>query len=136
MDTVTGECLCGQLQYRCEAQAIMAGHCQCTDCQKMSGSGHASSIAFPAGSLKITGEMSTYQKKADSGNIVTRGFCPNCGSQVHATNTGYEQFEFIRAGSLHNLEHFKPTMVVYAKSAASWDSTDPELVHFDEMPSA
>jgi len=134
MEALSGECLCGAITYECTESALMAGHCQCTDCQKISGAGHASNIAVPKGSLNISGQLSFHEKVADSGNTVKRGFCPDCGCHIYAENSGMQQFEFIRAGSLHNLELFSPGMVVYARSGASWDHTDPSLPHFETTP--
>ncbi|WP_271274210.1 GFA family protein [Aliamphritea hakodatensis] len=134
MATLTGECLCGEIRYECTREPVMAGHCQCRDCQKISGTGHISSIALPKGSLDIQGTLSFHDKKAASGNIVRRGFCPGCGCHIYAENSGFPQLEFIRAGSLHDPEAFKPGMVVYAGSAASWDYIDPELPAFEAMP--
>lgn len=134
MSKISGECLCGDVSYECSQEPVMAGHCQCTDCQKISGAGHIANIAIPRGSLSISGQLAFHEKQAESGNIVKRGFCPNCGSHIYAENSGVPQLEFIRAGSLHDLEQFKPAMVVYSSSAASWDHMDPELPAFEKMP--
>lgn len=134
MEKISGACLCGAVEYECVEEAVMGGHCQCTDCQKISGAGHISSVVVPRGSLRIRGNLRFHEKKADSGNIVRRGFCPQCGCHIYAENSGMPQFEFIRAGSLDNLEAFTPTMVVFARSGASWDYVDPALPKFDTMP--
>ncbi|MGB0942255.1 MAG: GFA family protein [Marinomonas sp.] len=134
MTQLSGDCLCGNISYTCTEEAVMSGHCQCADCQKISGAGHISSLAIPRGSLTIKGEMAFHEKQADSGNVIKRGFCPQCGSHIYAENSGFPQFEFIRAGSLHDLENFKPSMVVYASSGASWDHMDPGLPKFETMP--
>lgn len=136
MSALSGECLCGNISYSCSEEPVMAGHCQCTDCQRISGTGHISSIAVPRGSLLIEGSLSFHEKQAESGNTVRRGFCPQCGSHIYAENDGFPQFEFIRAGSLHDPEMFKPSMVVYTSSGASWDYLDPELPKFNKMPTA
>ncbi len=136
MSTISGECLCGKISYSCSQEPVLAGHCQCSDCQKISGAGHISSIAVPRGSLVIDGELAFHEKQAASGNTVKRGFCPGCGSHIYAENSAVAELEFIRAGSLHDLEQFKPTMVVYASSGASWDHMDPALPKFDTMPNA
>jgi hypothetical protein len=44
------------------------------------------------------------------------------------------EVECIRAGSLHDPELFKPSMVVYASNSASWDYMDPVLAKYDLMP--
>ncbi len=134
MTTLSGECLCGAINYHCTEAPVIAGHCQCTDCQKMSGTGHSSNMAVPRGGLTIQGRMAFHEQKAESGNIVKRGFCPQCGSHIYAENSGMPHFEFIRAGSLHDIEKFKPTMVVYTSSGAQWDHIDPTLTAFETMP--
>ncbi|MGB1237460.1 MAG: GFA family protein [Pseudomonadales bacterium] len=134
MSTLSGSCLCGAIEYSCDQDAAVAGHCQCKDCQKISGTGHISSIGVPKGSLHIKGELRFHQKQADSGNTVTRGFCPQCGCHIYAANSGFSELEFIRAGSLDDTESFTPQLVVYHQSAPSWDNTDAQLPHFDSMP--
>lgn len=134
MGKLSGECLCGAVEYECAEEAIMAGHCQCTDCQKISGAGHISSIMVPRGSLTIRGSLKFHEKQADSGNIVRRGFCPECGCHIYAENSGMPHFEFIRAGSLRDLEEFRPSVVVFARSGPSWDHMDPALPRFETMP--
>jgi hypothetical protein len=134
MPNLSGECLCGHISYSCTEEPVMAGHCQCTDCQKISGAGHIANIAVPRDSLTITGDLAFHEKQAESGNTVKRGFCPKCGSHIYAENSGVPHLEFIRAGSLHDLEKFKPSMVVYASSGASWDHMDPALPKFETMP--
>ncbi|MFA0812531.1 GFA family protein [Microbulbifer epialgicus] len=134
MSNLSGACLCGAVSYTCESEAIMAGHCQCTDCQKISGAGHIANIAVHKGSIRISGRLMFHEKRAESGNLVKRGFCPSCGCHIYAENSGMPQLEFLRAGSLHNLEQFSPSMVVYAGSGASWDYMDPKLPKFEKMP--
>jgi len=129
-----GGCLCGAVRYESAAEAAMAGHCQCVDCRKSSGSGHCSHLAVPKEAFSVTGNVTTYEKPADSGNIVTRAFCPTCGAAVYSSNSAMPQLVFIRASSLDDVEVFKPQLVVYASRAASWDHVDPKLPSFAEMP--
>ncbi|HEY2229758.1 MAG TPA: GFA family protein [Xanthobacteraceae bacterium] len=112
----------------------MAGHCQCVDCRRSSGSGHCSHLAVPRDAVTVSGVVMTYDKPADSGNIVSRAFCPVCGAPVYSLNAAVPQFIFLRASSLDDLEVFKPQAVVYAGRAASWDHIDPSLSRFSTMP--
>ena len=134
MEKLSGECLCVAVSFECSEDAVLAGHCQCSDCQKISGTGHASNIGVPKGSMTVKGTLSYHEHKADSGNTVKRGFCPNCGCDIYIENSGLPMFEFLRAGSLHNLELYNPTMLVYAKQGVSWDTIDPALTVFEGMP--
>lgn len=132
----TGGCLCGSVRYECAAEPAMSGHCQCNDCRRTSGSGHSSHLAVPEKAVSISGKASVYERRADSGNVVGRAFCPTCGSPIYSTNSGMPGLVFLRASSLDDLEIFKPQVVVYTKRAASWDFIDPKLPAFETMPPA
>ena len=129
-----GGCLCGAVRYKSSAAPLICAHCHCEDCRRTSGTGHGSHLAVPAEAFSITGEVKFYDRPADSGHIVSRAFCPNCGSAVYSGNREMGTFVFIRASSLDDLEVFKPMAVVYTKRAASWDRQDPTLPSFEEMP--
>ena len=89
---------------------------------------------MPQDAVKITGPVTTYDKPADSGNVVTRAFCPTCGAPIYSTNSGMAGLVFLRASSLDDPEIFQPQLAVYTKRAASWDQIDPALPSFAEMP--
>lgn len=129
----TGGCLCGAVHYECTAKPVVAGHCQCTDCRRASGTGHSSHMAVPAESVTVRGKLTRFDKAADSGNVVTRAFCPVCGSQILSTNSGMPDLVFIRASSLDDPEVFRAQMVVYSSRGASWDLIDPALPAFPGM---
>ena len=131
-----GGCKCGAVRYTCTAEPMAAVHCQCRDCQKDSGSGHASHLMVPKPALAISGYPSFYDYAADSGNTVTRGFCGVCGVWVYSQNSCMPDALFPTAGSLDDPEIFKPQMVVFASRATSWDYLDPELPRMAEMPDA
>lgn len=129
----SGGCLCGAVRYQGET-SLAGGHCHCVDCRKSSGSGHCSHMMVPAEGFSATGEVRFYDSAADSGNIISRGFCPTCGSAVFSRNSGMAGLVFVRASSLDDPEVFKPGMIVYTKRAPSWDRMDPELPAFEDMP--
>jgi hypothetical protein len=43
---------------------MMAGHCQCLDCQHVIGGGHAGLWPFPTDVVKLTGRPRFYEAKA------------------------------------------------------------------------
>lgn len=132
--TFTGGCLCGAVRYSCDGEAIMAGHCYCEDCRRSSGSARCSHLAVPAAAVKLTGEVKDYLRPAESGNVVTRRFCPTCGAAIASTNEAMPGLVFLRASSLDDLEVFKPQMHVWTIRAPSWDKPNDGLPIFEKVP--
>ena len=129
----TGGCLCGAVRYECSGDPVAAGHCHCLDCRRSSGTGHCSHLVVPLAAFRVSGEVRFYDAPADSGNIVSRGFCPTCGSAIYSKNSGMPDMVFPRASSLDDPEVFRPQMIVYASRAPSWDHMDPSLPTFETM---
>ncbi|MBI4490563.1 MAG: GFA family protein [Deltaproteobacteria bacterium] len=135
MDTsFTGGCICGAVRYECSAEPIMTGNCHCRDCQKAGGGAFAPALAVPTVALKITGEVKYYGTKGDSGQTVSRGFCPNCGARLLGKSKGMPDLTIILAGSLDDPGGFRPGMDIYTASAQPWDYMNPDLPKFPKMP--
>ena len=130
----SGGCLCGAVRYESASAPVVAGHCHCHDCRRTSGTGHGSHLGVPEAAFNVSGEVKFFDKPADSGNMIRRGFCPNCGSAIYSTNSGVAGMAFIRASSLDDPEVFQPGLIVYASRAPSWDHMDAALTAFAEMP--
>jgi len=134
MATIKGGCACGVVRYEFTGEPVMMGHCQCRACQHDSGTGHASHVAVPAAVFSLTGSIKYWDSKADSGNIVSRGFCTECGSPVASKNSGAQALAFVRATSLDDPAYFKPQMVVWTSMSPAWDRLDSSLPAFERMP--
>lgn len=130
----SGGCLCGGVRFTCSSPPVLSGHCQCVDCRKSSGTGHCTHIVAPKSAFSITGSVTSYARPADSGNIVTRMFCPTCGCALYSINSAMPDMIFPRASALDDPEIAKPQMVVYASRGPSWDMIDPNLPKFPLMP--
>nr|WP_246716809.1 MULTISPECIES: GFA family protein [unclassified Methylocystis] len=102
--------------------------------QEQRGTGHSSHLAVPGASVTISGDVTVYDKPADSGHVVSRAFCPRCGAPIYSLNDAMPDLIFLRASSLDDLEVFKPQMIVYASRGASWDISDTNLPRFEKMP--
>ena len=133
-DKISGGCLCGAVKYSCTSEPFVVGHCHCVDCRKSSGSGHGTHVGVMEDSLSVSGSLVFYEKPADSGNVVSRGFCSACGVAIYSTNSGMPGMVFLRASSLDDPDMVQPQMIVYASRAPAWDHMDPALPSFPEMP--
>ncbi len=130
----TGGCLCGAVRYQSTADPQVVAHCHCVDCRKSSGTGHCTHLVIPEDAFTVSGEVKFYDRPADSGNMVSRGFCPTCGSPIYSKNSGMPGMVFPRASGLDDPDVITPQMVVYTSRAPAWDNIDPALPSFPEMP--
>ncbi len=128
-----GGCLCGKVRFTGNDNQG-GGHCYCDDCRRASGTSHCSHMIVAESEFSVSGEMNFFDKSADSGNSVSRGFCPECGSAVFSRNSGMPGLVFVRASSLDDSAVFSPTMIVYASRAPEWSNPMAELPKFAEMP--
>lgn len=130
----TGGCACGAIRYEISAEPVVMTDCQCRQCQRESGTGHASHLVFPHAAAKVEGEAAHWDMVGDGGTAKRRAFCPACGSPVYMTFPGGPNFFVVRAGSLDDPSRYKPQMVTWAAAARAWDRTDPAVPKFDKMP--
>lgn len=130
----SGGCACGAIRYQCSAEPVVTGICQCRACQKYSGAGQVFHVGVPRDALTVTGEPKFHDAPADSGNIVSRGFCPDCGSQVLSRNSAMTDLMFVRGASLDDPTWLEPGIAIYTASAQPWDHLDPALPSFPRMP--
>lgn len=129
----TGACLCGAITYTLTADPLATRICWCKDCQKLSGNGTANILVL-TDSLKVNGTLAVFEKTADSGNLISRKFCPQCGIHVCANSSARPQFTVVRAGTLSDPSSITPTMNIWSGSAPAWACLNPELEQVDKQP--
>ena len=122
-----GHCACGAIKYESTEEPSLSFYCQCRQCQRATGSGYAALFVVSKNSTTVTGAMKFYDQKADSGNIVNRGFCPNCGSPVMNTTTSYPDNLIFNVATLDDPGIFDPTTTACSEFSQSWDYIDPKL---------
>ena len=130
----TGKCLCGAVSYTCSGEPVFAGNCHCNDCKKSTGSGYAPVLFFVEEAVSVTGKVKYFSKPGGSGQLVSRGFCPDCGSPILSKVEMLPGMTGIKAGTLDDPSFYTPGMNVYTCRAEVWDVMDPKLPKFEEMP--
>jgi hypothetical protein len=133
-EAYTGGCACEAIRYEISGEPLVMVDCQCRDCQRKSGTGHGSYLAFPRTNVRLSGEAKHWDLVGDSGNVKTRAFCPQCGSPVYMTFVANPAVFAVHAASLDDPARYKPQMVTYAVRGHAWDKLDPALPKFDRMP--
>ena len=134
MPKLTGNCLCGQVSFEADGDIKMQGNCHCTDCRQVTGAAYATLIFMQKDDVKITGDVKTFEHTVDSGNTLSKDFCPNCGSQMFGANAARPTLMALRAGSINEQENIKPQFNVYASSKIPCTIMDESIPAFDKMP--
>ena len=123
-----GRCLCEGVKFEINEEPMMMGTCHCTRCQRRSGGGGITAIAFPPGSVRFTeGEdlVSTYEVDEDS----KRRFCSRCGCPMFGST---ENFMIVQAGLLVEDPGIRPQFHMMVDYKAPWDEIQDELPQMDD----
>ena len=134
MEKITGSCLCGSVSISAEPDVKMVINCHCTDCQNATGSVLGTMVFVAEDSVEVTGDLNAFEHQADSGNTLTKMFCPKCGSQVMGKNTGRKGVVGLRAGVLDQKDLIKPGANIFCESAVPTTAMDSNLKSFPKMP--
>jgi hypothetical protein len=131
----TGRCLCGSVSFKLAREPLGARVCWCRDCQHLAANGTVN-VVFEASALEVTGQVAEHVKQADSGNQITRQFCPTCGTHLFGHSSARPQLCIVRAGNLDDPSSIQPSMNIWASSAPAWACLDASLAQFPQQPPA
>jgi hypothetical protein len=135
MTNWTGGCLCGAVRYECEGDPASVGICECTRCQRHSGSAFLIGVIWPKESVTIKGELKTYEAHVhgpDAG--LYRHFCPECGANVSITLDRYPEIRSMLGGTLDERQKIKPTFGVWHSDGQEWMRFPQEMELYPDYP--
>lgn len=116
----TGQCLCGAISYETEGDPLMTAVCHCKNCQRQAGSALSIIVGFPADAVTVTGNLKTYRDRGETGAVVYRKFCDNCGSPVITDLDGADGMRFVKAGTFDDVDWLEPSVHFWTKRAQKW----------------
>jgi hypothetical protein len=119
---VTGRCHCGKVHYEAELDLAQVTICHCSDCQMLSGSPYRVSVRVPASTFRLSGELKSYIKTAESGSKRCHAFCPECGTPVHSSDPVNPVSYSLRVGCLDKRAELVPRRQIWCQSALPWSS--------------
>ena len=131
---IEGGCLCGKVRYSADAEPAFVGVCHCKNCQKGVGAAFATVVALPKPALSVQGDLKTFDDRGDSGKILFRRFCPECGSSIMDEAEAMPGVVMILTGTLDDASWVKPTMQIYCDSAQPWVKLEGDMKSFPKMP--
>ena len=133
MAPYAGGCSCGAVRFEIAAEPLRGFQCQCRDCQRDTGSGHASVFVFPTAAMRITGHVTEILRTADSSAQKRKGFCGTCGSPIYNKPASKPDVLGVYVGTLDDPSSFKPQVVMFTSRGHAWDHLDPTLPKLPDM---
>ena len=130
-----GGCECSAVRYVITAAPIVVYSCHCTICQTQSGSAFGMAMRIPAASFSLTkGELRTFQRTADSGQVFTNSFCPACGTRIHHRADRSPDQVSLKPGTLDDTSWLHPSHHVFLRSAQEWVAIPQNAQSFETVP--
>ena len=130
----TGRCLCGAVRFETEGPPLLVARCHCLDCQRLTGTGHSTGAMFAESRLRLRGAVREFQLTSEAGRVVTRVFCPACGSPILGKNEGMPGYVTLSLGALDDSSGFEPSVEIFTRSKRPWDAPSEALASFEAQP--
>lgn len=129
-ETAEGGCLCGKIRYSFSGAPLITAICHCRHCQKQGGSAFSVVCAVPDAAYVQTGQTRIFNDTGESGKILARHFCPDCGSPIVSIAEAMPGLTIIKAGTLDEPSQFLPALEAYCDSAVTWMPAFPATQRF------
>jgi hypothetical protein len=118
---MTGGCSCGAIRYEITRFPLLLYTCNCTDCQRISGSAFALNMPVATSGFRIVqGEPKGWHHESPSGADVASWFCSDCGARIYGSRQSRPESMNIRAGTLDDTKWLVPAGHFFTSSAQGW----------------
>lgn len=133
---LTGGCSCSAIRYEVALFPLLLYTCNCTDCQRTSGSAFALNMPIATSGFRLTqGEPKGWCRASPSGADVTSWFCADCGARLYGERQGRPDTMNLRAGTLDDTTWLAPVAHMFRRSAQGWVHPADGAECFDIGPS-
>jgi hypothetical protein len=118
---MTGGCSCGAIRYEIASFPLLLYTCNCTNCQRASGSAFALNMPVKARDFHILhGAPKPWRHTSPSGVAVISWFCGDCGGRLYGDRAGRAEIVNLRAGTLDDTSWLVPAAHMFTRSAQPW----------------
>ncbi len=124
---MNGRCQCGGVRYQAPAAPKWTALCHCESCRRAASAPVVAWVGFEKGDVIWAGERKFYQ----SSNIATRGFCPDCGTQMSFESSNWPGEIHLYAASLDDPENYTAELHCHYAEKLSWVHWDDDLRKFE-----
>jgi hypothetical protein len=132
---ITGGCLCGAVRFEIAADSpLWVRQCWCRVCQYIGAGSGTINAVFPKDAVTVSGPLTDYISRADSGSVMHRRFCSQCGTPIFSEAEPRPHISAVRVGALDDPNSAKPTAIIWTRSAPAWACFDPDLPLTEGQP--
>ncbi len=133
-DVINGGCLCGRVKFQVTPPFIAFHVCHCSQCQRSTGSAHASNIFCDKENIEwLQGEDLVRRFDPEEAGVISKAFCTHCGSLVPYISAKNGKL-VIPAGSLSDDPGITPQDNIFWEDRASWYDSVITAPRFGAFP--
>ena len=129
-----GSCQCGQVRYTLQGEPALTYACFCYECQKRTGSAFSMGMMVAADNIKISGDMTAFQRVSEAGETNTRYSCGGCGNVIYGVGSLTPALYKLQPGTLNDTRDVEPDVYIWAKRKPYWLQLPALAPQFDEQP--
>ncbi len=130
MTKLTGSCLCGAVTFEVENEFQNFQLCHCSQCQKTTGSAHASNLFTGPKNIEWHSGVEAIVRFDLKGRGISNSFCSKCGSRVPYLSRSGETL-VVPAGSLDGKPSVSPKANIFWPERAHWYDEAVLAEHYD-----
>jgi hypothetical protein len=129
-----GQCLCGAVRYRVDAEPLGVYTCHCTDCQRRTGSAFAFTVVVRRAALQLlAGTTVRYFAELPDGRVKQGQMCAACGTRLWG-DAKDASIVALTHGSLDQPTGLTPVAHLYTRSAQPWFPLPADARHYETQP--
>jgi hypothetical protein len=121
-------CACGVVHLTFAGKVLSMFLCSCEDCQKATGTGHSAILLARLSDVSTSGELGSYARPSGSGAILTRSFCPQCGTPILARSSRAPDILMLPVGLFGaTADWYRPNQLIFSRTHRAWDEIAADL---------
>ena len=132
MSKLSGSCLCGVVSFEIENQFDHFQLCHCTQCQKTTGTAHASNLFTDPKHIRWLSGVDDIVRYDVEGRRISNAFCRHCGSRVPFLSLS-GQILAVPAGSLDGQPAITPKANIFWPERAQWYDEALQAERYDQF---
>lgn len=132
-DKIQGACLCGSVTFELDNAFRYFHLCHCTQCQKMTGSAHASNLFTVYDNIQWISGVEKVKRYDYRDRDFSNAFCLECGSHLPYTSKS-GKFLIVPAGSLNRPPHLSVQDNIFWCERANWYDEAINTTKFEKFP--